>query len=280
VSMADNRTENDAVIELARSARVESTFLEGSEHVLEVVLPPEHQHRLVDLERYQPWPRRKSGRIELHDAASFGDYVTRHRVEATTTLYADHEHATVVGVINDAGGDEDQPGWGDHRATLKLKHTKPWLLWTGEDSDSMTQSEFAEHIEQGLADIVEPSAAAMYELAQTFQARLGATFRQSGRLADGRRALHFEEQIEASAGEQGDLTIPKEIRLLVAPYEGGRAYELVARLRFRIREAKLTLSYHLVRPEDVRKAAFDEAVTAIEAATSVKAFRGLPPVRP
>src|SRR5579859_1528241 len=278
--MADTRTENDSVIELARSAGVESVFIEGSEHLIEVVLPPGHEHRLVDLERFQDRPRRKAARVELHDAESFGAYVTRHRVAATTTLYADLEHAAVVGVINDAGGSEDAPGWGDHRATLKLKHTKPWLHWASLDATPLTQEQFAEHVEQGLLEIAKPDPAEMYELAQTFQATLGATFRQVGRLADGRRALHFEEQIEARAGSQGDITIPKEFTLRVAPFEGGAAYELVARLRFRLRADKLTLSYHLVRPEDVVREAFDATLSEIEAATQVSAFRGTPPVRP
>jgi uncharacterized protein YfdQ (DUF2303 family) len=273
------KTENDSIIELAQSAGAESVFIDGSEHLMEVVLPPGHVHQLIDLERFQPQPRRKTGRVELHDAASFGAYVRRHRVEATTTLYADHEHSTVVGVINDAGGSEDAPGWGDHRAMLKLRHTDPWLHWVSLDGKPLTQEQFAEHIEAGLQEIVEPEPAEMFTLAQTFQATMGAKFRQVGRLSDGKRALHFEEEIEAKAGEQGDLTIPKEFRLLVPVYENGQACDLVARLRFRIREAKLTLSYHLVRPDDVRKAAFNAAVTVIEQATEVTAFRGLPPVR-
>lgn len=278
--MAENtdRTEIDSVIELARSAAVESTFIDGSEHVLEVILPPDHEHKVVDLEKYQDQPRRKREVVELHDADSFGAYVVRHRIEDSTTLYADLDRHQVIAVVNDSA--KEEPGWGDHRAHLKLKHTKPWLHWTGEDGDSMTQQEFAEHIEKGLAEIIKPDPAEMYELAQTFQATLGASFRQTGRLADGRRGIHFEEQIDAKAGEQGDLEIPKEFHLRVAPFEGGPAHELVARLRFRVREAKLTLSYHLVRPEEVLKAAFDETVGAIESSTLITAFRGTPPVRP
>lgn len=277
--MADTRTENDALIELARSAGVESTFIDGSEHLLEVVLPPDHEHRLLDLERFQPQPRRKQEHLELHDADSFGAYVVRHRSEERTTLYADLDRQQVIAVLNDSA--KEEPGWGDHRAHLTLKHTDPWKRWTSLDGEPLTQEQFAEHIEQGLPEISDPPAAEMYELAQTFAATIGANFRQTGKLHSGQRALHYEENIEARAGEQGDITIPKEFHLRLPVFEGGQTYDLVARLRYRItREAKLSLSYHLVRPEDVVREAFDENLHEIESTTLITAFRGTPPVRP
>lgn len=277
--MAENRTENDALIELARSAGVESTFIDGSDHVVEVVLPPGHEQRIVDLEKYQPQPRRKQEEVDLHDADSFGAYVVRHRIEEATTLYADLATRSVVAVLNDSA--QAEPGWGDHRANLKLKHTDPWNRWTSLDGKPLTQEKFAEHVEQSLPEFTRPPAAEMYELAQTFQATIGANFRQTGKLQSGQRALHYEENIEASAGDQGDLTVPKEFHLRLQVFEGGESYDLVARLRYRVtREGTLTLSYHLVRPEDVVKEAFDATLDEIEEATKVAAFRGTPPVRP
>lgn len=276
--MAD-RTENDAVIELAQTAAAQVREVPGADHLLEVVLPPGHVHMHLDLERFQARPRRKVARVELHEAGSFADYVVRHRVETTTTLYADLGSSTVVAVVNDSGASEDAPGWGDHRATLKLRTTKPWEHWTSLDGKQLSQEQFAEHIEAGLQEIQSPPALDMYELAQTFQATVGASFKQTGKLADGRRTLHFDETVNASAGEQGDLDIPKKFILQVAPFEGGPDYELTARLRFKVREARLTFTYILVRPEDVLKAAFDASVEAIEKGTGISAFRGTPPVR-
>ena len=275
-----DRTENDTLVELARSAAFRDRGpVAGATHLHDVVLPPGHEHKMVDLEKYQDQPRRKREHVELHDADSFAAYVVRHRIEDETTLYADLNGHRVVGVINDSAATE--PGWGDHRAHLSLKYTEPWLRWSGKDGDLMTQEQFAEHIEQSLPEITDPPAAEMYELAQTVAATISANFRQAHKLPNGQRALHYEENIEARAGEQGDITIPKEFHLRVAPFEGGESYALVARLRYRItREAKLTLSYHLVRPEDVVRAAFDEALGEIESSTLITAFRGTPPVRP
>lgn len=272
------RTENDTIVELARTATAHRSEVFGATHLHDLVLPPGHEHVLVDLERYQDQPRRKRELVELHESGSFAAYVSRHRSEPMSTLYADLANHRIVAVLNDSAAQE--PGWGDHRATLKLTRTRPWMLWTGLDGKALNQEQFAEHIEAGLQEITDPEPAAMYELAQTFQASISAHFGQASKLRDGKRALHFEESIEGRAGSQGDIEIPKEFQLAVAPFEGGPTYDLVARLRFRIREAKLTLSYHLVRPEDVLKAAFDDVVSAIEKGTGIEAFLGTPPSRP
>jgi uncharacterized protein YfdQ (DUF2303 family) len=275
--MADTRTENDALIETAQEAIAQPEAIDVTQ-VHSVVLPDGVRHEIVDLERFLNEPRRKRERVELHEAGSFAEYVVRHRVEATTTLYADLEHSAIVAVLNDSAAGE--PGWGDHRATLTLRKTQPWEHWTSLDGKQLGQEQFAEHIEAGLQEIAAPPAMEMYELAQTFQATVGASFKQAGRLADGRRTLHFDETINASAGEQGDLDIPKEFILHVTPFEGGPDYELTARLRFKVREARLTFTYILVRPEDVLREAFDATLEAIEKGTGITAFRGTPPVRP
>ena len=276
--MDEQRTEIDAVIELAQLANAHRSEVSGATHLHDLVLPPGHEHVLVDLEQYQDQPRRKCEQVQLHESGSFANYVKRHQVEATSTLYADLERHAIVAVLNDSAA--QAPGWGDHRATLKLAKTKPWDLWTSLDAKPLSQEAVAEHIEAGLQEITDPEPAAMYELAQTFQATIGAHFGQASKLRDGKRSLHYDENVEARAGSQGDIEIPKEFQLLVAPFEGGPLYDLTARLRFRIREAKLTLSYHLVRPEDVLKSAFDDVVSAIEKGTGIEAFRGTPPVRP
>jgi uncharacterized protein YfdQ (DUF2303 family) len=281
--MADTtRTENDALIELAREAAVSVDPVPDAEHLQEVVLPPDHEYLQIDLECFQATPRRKRERVELHEAGSFADYVVRHTGSQNGpgtpyALYADLDHAAIVAVLDDSS--RDQPGWGEHRASLKLRTTKSWDHWKSLDGKPLTQEQFAEHIEAGLQEITAPPALDMYELAQTFQATVGAKFRQQGRLANGQRALHYEEVVDAGAGEQGDLEIPKEFRLQLVPFEGGPDYELVARLRFKVREAKLTFTYILVRPEDVLRAAFGETLNAIEKGTGIVAFRGTPPAR-
>lgn len=270
--MADNRTENDALIEVARDAHGAVVTDPASLH-----LSPAAQH-VVDLERFLPAPRRTRATVRHHTAASLSAYVNRHKAPAATTLYANAERAVVHAVLNDSA--LDAPGWGDHRAVLELKTTDAWGRWKAGDGRLMNQQEFAEHIEAGLAEIVEPPSADMLELAQTFEATTGVNFRSATRLADGQRALLYEETVEARAGLKGSIEIPKEFRLAIEPYEGSGVAPVIARLRYRINGIALSIGYVLVRPADVLRVAFDEAVGEIEQATELQAFRGTPPERP
>jgi uncharacterized protein YfdQ (DUF2303 family) len=273
--MAETRTESDVVSELTAAA-VKPHEL-NPENPYGLVLPDGHVHHVIDLEHLLEEPRRTRGTALHHTASSLGAYVVRHRDAAATTLYADQEHAAIVAILNDAG--ELQSGWGDHRATLQLQLTKAWRLWAGMDGRLMGQADFAEHIEAGIAEILDPPAADMLELAQTFEAQKGVQFRSALRLADGQRALRYEETIEGRAGVTGDIAIPKQFGLAIEPYDGSEARELSARLRYRIDGGNLKIGYILVRPHEVLRDAFEAALASVERDSELKAFRGIPPAR-
>jgi uncharacterized protein YfdQ (DUF2303 family) len=270
MSMAE-KTEAEVIVEVAQDATDPFAV-----DVATVYAAPSQRH-IIDLERFLPAPRRTRGAVELHTAGSLGAYVIRHKDEAATTLYASEKDALVVAVLNDA--EAFLPGWGDHRATLRLRQTDPWKHWHGSDGDLMSQTSFAEHIEAGLPEITDPPALDMLELAQTFEAATSVAFKSASRLADGQRALHYEETIEARAGQTGSIVIPKTLGLTIVPYEGSEPFELSARFRYRLNGGKLTLGYVLVRPNDVLRQAFEDALAAIERDTELTAFHGSPPVR-
>lgn len=261
------RTENDALIELARSADATVAPFIEAEGLHGVVLPPDHDHRLVDLERFAAQPRRKRGQIELHTPKAFTAFAQRHHsgegIDSPVVIYADAEQGRFTAVLNDATA--GLPGWGDHRAVLTLKQTEPWKLWASRDGKIEGQVEFAKHIENGLPEIIDPPAADMLELAQHFNASTRVNFKQAHRLRDGRKALEYEETIEAKAGERGTISIPDVFHLALVPYEGSAVVEVIARLRYRIDSGSLRIGYELVRPKEVQRAAFDAAVDEVAA---------------
>lgn len=181
----------------------------------------------------------------------------------------------VVAIINDhesAGA----PGWRDHRVELRLTHTPEWLYWTGQDGNAMAQTAFAEHVEGGLAEITEPDAAAMLEIAQTFHATSAATFRSATRLHSGEQRLQYDEEVRANAGAAGELEVPTELRLAVAPFIGEEPYAVKARLRYRVNAGNLRLSYHLDRPEAIVRDALEQIADRL-ADRFARTYMGDPP---
>lgn len=231
---------------------------------------------IIDLEEKLPAPRRKSGAVSLYEDDSFSRYVNKHKVAGATELYGDIDERHVIALIN--GHDESHAGWGDHRARLELAFTDDWRFWTGKQG-LKGQVEFAELIEDGIDAIVTPPGAEMLELAQTFQAHTSVNFRSSTMLDNGQRQLNYSEDVSAQAGANGQVVIPAEFELGIAPFEGCDPYRVRARLRYRISEGKLAIGYTLVRPEDVVRAAFTDVLARVETATGLIVFAAREPQR-
>jgi uncharacterized protein YfdQ (DUF2303 family) len=123
---------------------------------------------------------------------------------------------------------------------------------------------------------VKPAGADLLELAQTFQATTKVEFRESKQLASGQRQFQYVEETDARGGQRGELTIPKEFELGIAPFEGCDPYRVIARLRYRLRDGKLSIGYVLDNPRDVERQAFRDVVETLSEACSLPALYGRP----
>lgn len=269
--MTETDNEMQAVIDVAQQAVVPHLLEPGRAY--STVVPDASSHVQFDTYDLLSMPTRKTGHPNLFTAESLSTFVNDHKGDGTA-LYADTENRRIVAVLN--GHSTDRPGWGDLQATLRLRETPEWQLWMGRNGKIAKQTEFAEHIEDCLADIVEPEGAVMLELAQHFQAAVKVNFRSARQLADGQRQLVYEETIDAKAGQRGEITIPQLFVVGVAPFEGSAGYRIQARLRYRLADGQLFIGYVLDRPDKVVRAAFDDVLAEVEETTGLKSLSGTP----
>lgn len=234
-----------------------------------------------ELEADQAHPNRKTGHNTVTDTPSLVGYLDKHGLPQTE-LWGNADAGTIHAVINAHSGlfgdgepvighDEDGQaglaGWGDHTATLQLRHTPDWTDWTKHDGNLMEQTAFAEFIEDHLPNFVAPSGADMLELAQTFQATTRVDFDTSQRLKSGETQVTYKEDTSATAGKKGSIAIPDTFTLGLQVYERGDAYKIDARFRYRLTGGQLALGYKLTRPRDVLLAAFDAVVADVQTQT-------------
>ncbi len=266
--------EAQVIVDTATRA-AEPRQLDDSAALYSVVVPDGAEHRVVDVqelvEKYNPHPRRKTGTVNLTTPASLAQYLNDHKTEGTE-IYADWRARRAVAVLNDH--DEASAGWGDHQAVLRLQATPEWTRWTDLDNKYMSQAEFAEHIIDTTADVVEPPAADLLEMAETFSASKSVQFKSGHRLKDGQRQLTYVETIDASSGTHGNVTIPDAILLRLAPFDGADPVNISARIRYRIDGGNLRIGYVLDRPDLVLREAFATVVAGIEELTAVTALWG------
>lgn len=258
----DHRTEADAILEWADQHRSDLPEYYDDD-VRTLVIPPGHSVHTLDPEPINGTPRRTAGTIHVHDSASFVAAVN-HRADQEgnppVVVYADITNLGLCAVLND--DHLDSPGWRDHRVVMRIEQTPAWRHW--ENGQGLVEQEvFATHIEDGEQEIVEPSAATMLEIAQTFHAASHAKFKSGIRTSSGARQFVYEEDTDTKAGTAGTLEVPEEFMLALAPFEGSGAYKVKARLQYRLVRGDFRIGYKLVRPVDVVRDAFRARINTV-----------------
>jgi uncharacterized protein YfdQ (DUF2303 family) len=216
-----------------------------------------HQDITAAIEKAQPAPARKRGIVTVKDVASLIAYAKDQGHADNGYIYADPDSRTITAVFNDHRA-QDAAGWRDHRATFTAEHTPEFARWLSNNgaAKAKTQSDFAEFLEDNVADIAEPFAHQLLEVATTIQASTGIEFKSAKRLQDGQTQLTYNEVIDARAGADGALTIPKEFTLGLRIFKNGEGYLLKARLKYRLTGGGVRFWYELDRPERAVEDAF------------------------
>lgn len=233
-------------------------------------------------DEYRDHPRRATGDTTLFGPESFASRLGALAAPSDkgTWLYGDQDSARIVAVLNDHEG--AQAGWCDHRLILQLRPSPQWVTWVTHSGRMMSQKEFADLVEDAMADILEPDAATLMEVVQHFHASTHRQFQSGHRVASGQTQLSYVEETRATAGsgspgQAGNLEIPTEIALGLEPFRGCGAYKVRARFRYRITGGQLQLGYRLTDPDRVVEKAFDQVCDAVKTATGYEVLKGTPP---
>ena len=195
-TVSSTMKEAAALVALSTAA-ARSEAIAGSHHL---VVPAGFAHKdITDLvERVQPAPRRKAGEIRLKSLESLLDVLEDQAANGVGYVYADPDKRTITAVFNDQRG--DLAGWRDHRAVFAAEYTPEFETWLRHNKQPKGQTEFAEFIEDNFADITEPAAQQLLDVATTIQAKTDIAFSSAKRLQDGQTQLGYTETIDARAG--------------------------------------------------------------------------------
>lgn len=229
--------------------------------------------KVLDLDEYQPQPRRFRQASHVSDIASFIEYVKRYETDATV-IFADGEDRSLTATLDFASQDA-QSGWGDHSVSLRRKETRSFLAWQGRNGKRMSQYELATFLQDRLADITEPDGADLLELAQTFSATKAIAFRSQKRLDNGQVQVGYVEELDAG-GVSGEkkIEVPRLITISVKPYRDADDQTYDVRLSWTMQGQAATFAIEL--PDalfDDLDETFTNAIAEVEAAVVAPVFR-------
>lgn len=198
----------------------------------------------LDLERLLDAPRRIRTTVEFTEFVSFLAYVNRFKDDDSLVFY-DATSGNFDARL-DWHSPEEGPSWVTHEARFKATKTPEWQAWIGSNNSAKSQADFAQFIEDNIAEVLDPAGPIMLEIASTFEAKATVAFSQAIRLQDGQVQLQYVEDNQAQS--KGAVVLPEFFTIGVAPFFGGPAYRIRARLRHRIKEQRLSMYYRLDRP--------------------------------
>jgi uncharacterized protein YfdQ (DUF2303 family) len=223
-----------------------------------------------------PDDHRKRGTATLLDLSSFIVYCKDQDMSSTGYIYANTDRRSFTAVFNDYHS--NIAGWRDHRAQFAAQFTPEFAKWVDNNgaAKAKDQTSFAEFIEDNFADLVPPYAQQLLDVATSIQAKTDINFNSAKRLHDGQVQLGYTEVIDAKAGADGALTIPREFELGMRIFKNGDGYKLKARLKYRLGNGGVKFWYELDRYERAVEDAFTGYIETVAKESGYSVLVGSP----
>lgn len=264
---------------VAREARKPFSIKDDADALL-IALPD--GWKLESTESHLPSPLRKRATVSLSDMAGFIDYLKRHGISAATTIWAEANYQTGLvqyqGIINDNGSDHEGQQWRDHIARFVPAKSVEWARWVGKDRKLFTQLEFASWLEDNMGDIATvegfPSGTSMLQMATYLEIAQDSAIKSMIRLQSG--GVRMEYVDDANAETVKSMEVFSKFALGIPVFWSGAAYQVEARLKYKLAAGKVTFWYELVRQDKVLEDAALTLTDTIQKQTGFPLFHGKP----
>lgn len=242
-------------------------------------------------------PVRKSGIAKVLTLESLVYLVDRHKTEHSV-IFADTDwrKPSLTAVIDyhdkQNGGQADN---GKHRVHYEFPLSDSWKAWMKINGEPLPQVEFAEFIEDHIADLASPDTMEEEDWRHKFSFRVAfpnelvslsrglqvfseTKVKNVVNLQSGAAQINFEEEHKDANGNK--LDVPGMFILSIPPFFRGEPARIPVRLRYRQSGGKLFWICQLYRPDlyiteqvirDMERAAADTGLPAFQGAPEMQA---------
>ena len=221
----------------------------------------------TDLEKFLPNPRRTVAVAEFSSQASFLQYVERH-ANAGSIVWCNFDPQNFslcfTAVIDEH--EKTKAGWRSHQARFRPDFSAEWKAWTNMNGKGMQQLAFAEWIEDHEDDITSnasglPTSLQMHQMATDFTAKEEMVLKSAVKIQSGGVRLTYIA--DADKGTTDEMKMFERFAIGIPVFQGGAAWAITSRLKYRIAAGKVSFFYELVRPDRVHDGAAKELIAAI-----------------
>lgn len=220
-------------------------------------------------------PDRIKAVVRFDTTESFSRYVSEFKGGNRTLLFAQvtNDSGQVVAIF-DYHGTGGEPAWCQHRAVFAPQLSEEWKRWVAVNRKPLKQAEFALFLEDNLDTVMTPSGADLLGIINTIEIDGKVEFRSAQRLASGAVRFLYNNETKAKSGE---MEVPSEFVLRMPVFDGEPAFEVRARLRYRLSGGEFVLWLEMINPHRVVRDALDAVIGRISKGTGLSPLRGVPP---
>lgn len=270
------------IVDAKRGAVVVVRDSEGNES-LEALDP--HVHDTV--------PERARGTSTHDTLESLIAHAQRHKSSETVAHCAiAGDRPSIVVVYNAqpaeaaaAGG--SRGAWRDHRAVYAFPFSQQWRRWVNAAAKTHSVADFAALLEDGIGDVRAPDASApqlpgvtyaapsdLLTLASGLQVNVEQIVVENRTLSNGTKTIQFAEKHSDAKGEP--LRVPTGFLLGIPVFLGGPPYAVPVRLRYAVREGRISWAFALHDVDAALRDAISAAANTFGGQTQVPVFYGQP----
>lgn len=245
-------------------------------------------------------PERRKGTATATTLKSFIDHTNRFK-DADSAIFAnDGKEPSLLTVFDyHRAGSDSAPRYGEHRTAYKFPLTDSWKLWISKSGAKMSQAEFCDFLEKSILDLLPPpadddqGAVAVYiretaeklglslagpdkllQLARGITIFEGAKATNIINSTNGEVQLEFKTEHTDATGQR--FSIPGLFLIGIQVFEGGDAYRIPVRLRYRLAGGSISWIVELLDSARYLKSAIDDSLQKVAIETKLPVFAGSP----
>lgn len=291
----------DAIAKLARAAAgIDIATLSLSAKGLPSQVPvaqlhgekPDFKSLKALAEEWRQHPERKTGTAQVDTLGSFIDLTNRHKT-ADSAIFADTnwKAPSLTAVIDYHAVEGTDAQWLKHRVHYAFPLSEQWKTWVAQNGKPMAQADFAQFIEDNIADLSSPEALEVTDYEAKFATKIatpselvalsrGLAVRVESKavssvvLQSGEGEIVWDEVHQGADGKK--LKVPGLFMLQIPLFHMGETQRVPVRLRYRIREGSTVWFYQIYRPDVAVTERVLEDYEDATAKTSLPGFIGKP----
>lgn len=216
-------------------------------------------------EEWRLHPERKTGTAQVDTLNSFVDLTNRHKT-ADSVIFAntDWKAPALTAVIDYHKAEGTDAQWLKHRVHYAFPLSEQWKTWVAQNGKPMNQADFAQFVEDNIADLSSPEVMEVTDYEAKFATKIatpselvalsrGLAVRVESKavssvvLQSGEGEIVWDEVHQGTDGKK--LKVPGLFMLSIPLFHMGETQRVPVRLRYRVREGSTVWFYQIYRPD-------------------------------